>query len=61
MGETNRLAITEESYNAKMHYAKTTRRIDILMKSLGVGTRASYIRSRRHWLDFRKGENSRFG
>ena len=55
---TNRLTITQESYDAKIHYAETARRIDILMNSLITwGGREIYSRSWRRWMAGRKGQN----
>lgn len=54
---SNRLTITQESYDAKMHYAKTTRKIDISTNSLIVVTRASYRRSYRRRPTFCEGQD----
>ena len=35
--------ITQESYDAKMHYAKTARTIDNFMNSLSTGTRETIV------------------
>ena len=57
----NRITTTQESYDAKMHYAKTARKIHIRMNSLSTGNRASYSRSWGRWPDFANAKISLFG
>ena len=62
LGETaqataNRLTIMQESYDAKMHYAKTTQKIEILANAMRTGDRPSYSLSWWRWAAFRKGRN----
>ena len=59
--KTNRLMITHESYDAKMQYDKTDRKIDSLTNPLSGGTRAIYSRSWRRWSDFAMRKNTRRG
>ena len=54
---TTRTLLTQEHYDSKMRYAKTTRKIKILMQSLSAGTRVGYKRSWGHWLSFCRGQN----
>ena len=62
LGETaketpNRLLNTQESYGDKILYARTAHEIDILTNSTSTGTRESYSRGWRHWLNSCKCQN----
>ena len=60
-GTSDRVTTAQESYDAKMYYAKTTREIDISKNSLSVVTRTSYRLIMRRWADFWEGEERPFG
>ena len=49
---TARARMTQEQYDAKMMYAKTTHEIEILTQSLSEGTRAGYRGSWKRLVDF---------
>ena len=51
-----RVRMTQDLYYSKMNYAKTTRKIELLMGSLSKGTQAGYRRSWRHWMAFCRGQ-----
>ena len=51
-----RMSVVQELYGAKMGYAETSRKIEILTKSLSAGTRTGYRRSWERWLCFRRGQ-----
>ena len=53
---TTRSRTTQEQYDAKMMYAKTTHKIEILTKSLSEGTRVGYRRSWKRRVNFCRGK-----
>lgn len=53
----NRAVTTQELYDAKIRYAKTTHKIEILMNSRSAGTRTGYRRSWKQWARFRRWRN----
>ena len=53
---TTRARMTQELYDAKILYAKTTHKIEILTQSLSEGARAGYRGSWKHWGNFCRGQ-----
>ena len=54
---TARTLMAQDQYDAMMRYAKTTRKIEVLMQSISSGARVGYKRSWKHWMSFCRGQN----
>ena len=53
----DRTLLTQSQYDAKLSYAITTRKMEVLMQSISTGTKTGYTRSWSQWGNFCRGKN----